>query len=170
MSLIRMRIPTALGSARRRHPARFAAFLTASAKDGAGPSPKPTLEPFRSFDGSIALIWRPLCDVVDAWDDAAAGVSVAVVAREAALPDPQAASISTPASSRSALRTVTSRTLEAHARPGPPLVVQEAVDECLARRLVRQLVREPGHAVGVLQVEALVQLAARAEVGADQIP
>src|SRR6478735_8117983 len=103
MSLIRRWIPTALGSARRRQPARFAAFLTASANDGAGPWPKPTLEPFMSFDGSTALIWRPLSEEVVVPSDVVAPcasvepVPAEVLTLELALLDPQAASTSTPA-------------------------------------------------------------------------
>jgi len=114
----------ALGSARRRQPARFAAFRTAGANDGAGPWPKPTLDPFMSFDGSTALIWKAPSDVVVPSDAVAAGAAVEVVPPEVlslALPllDPQPASTSTPADSRSARRTVTPRTLEARVRRGP---------------------------------------------------
>src|SRR5882672_6959191 len=74
-------IPTALGSERTAQPALFAAFLTAGAIDGAGPSPKPTLEPRMNLVGSIALIESVSCAAVVAGvDSAATGAVAAVVA------------------------------------------------------------------------------------------
>jgi hypothetical protein len=107
-SLIRRRIPTALGSERRRQPALFAAFVTGGAKEGAGPSPKPTLDPRMNFDGSTVLIDRPLCEDVAAAVVRAEALSPEVVALELApLLEPQPASSSAPASSGSARRAVT---------------------------------------------------------------
>ena len=118
-------MPTALGSERSRQPARLAARRTVGANDGAGPSPKPTLEPRRNFDGSIALIVsRPLaarrgCVSISAAVSAAAVAPAPIVGGlaelelELPLLEPQPASSSAPASSANARRAHTPLTLEA---------------------------------------------------------
>src|ERR1700710_1152691 len=142
MSGVSRWMPTALGSARSLQPAALAAFETVGANDGAGPSPKPTLEPRMNLLGSIDLIESvPSGVVVAGVVPAAATVAAAasspaeeaVVELELPLLEPQPASTSTPASSASARRAVTPRTLEPPRRPGLQVVLQEAVDE-----------REPG--------------------------
>src|SRR4051812_41415531 len=116
-------IPTALGSERSVQPAAFAAFRTAGPIDGAGPSPKPTLEPRMNLLGSIALIESESCAAVVAAAAASAAGAAVVPAPddeelELLLPEPQPASTSNPASSASARRAVTPRTLE-RLRHGP---------------------------------------------------
>src|SRR5664279_1128723 len=119
MSLISRWIPTALGSERRVQPAFFAARLTAGAIEGGGPSPKPTLEPRMSLLGSIDLIESVFEDDVVAAgvDDCVDGTCAVVPLEELELGlpllEPQPASTRSPASSASARRDRTPRTLEA---------------------------------------------------------
>ncbi len=116
-------MPTALVSARRVQPAAFAAVRTVGESAGGGPSPKPTLEPLRNFEGSIDLIvsWSPedpggtvavFCETVEPLVVSVAGAGAAV-SLEPPLLEPQPARSSAPASSANPRRALTPRTLEA---------------------------------------------------------